>query len=220
MFNQQNFEKYKHFSFDLWLTLIKSNKEFKLKRSILFKEFFGINNEINEIHKVIKYYDDCCNSINEVTGGNIDTFQIYGLILNHFNATYDIFLLNDFYDETEKLFYNYPPEKINQYLYDLLEKNKSEGKSSNILSNTGFIKGTTIRQVLKDMEILNFFDFHIFSDEVKMSKPNHEIFDLMISSVDKNISLNEVIHIGDNVIADYQSAVSYGINAYLVKNEK
>ena len=34
--------KYKHISFDLWLTLIKSNPEFKSKRNLLFRDFFEI----------------------------------------------------------------------------------------------------------------------------------------------------------------------------------
>lgn len=34
-------QKFKHYSFDLWLTLIKSNPEFKLKRTIFFYDKFN-----------------------------------------------------------------------------------------------------------------------------------------------------------------------------------
>jgi putative hydrolase of the HAD superfamily len=56
-----------HFSFDLWLTLIKSHPEFKAKRVELFSSFFDVEKPINEVAKVVKYYDDLCNTINEVT---------------------------------------------------------------------------------------------------------------------------------------------------------
>lgn len=212
-------DNYQHFSFDLWLTLIKSNSEFKLKRAVLFKDFFHIQEDINTVHRVIKYYDDSCNSINEVTGGNIDTFEIYALILNQFKINYNLEILKDFYIETEKLFFDYPPEKINNDLHVLLNRVHSEGKSASILSNTGFIKGTTMRRFLNDLGILQYFKFQIFSDEVNFSKPNDEIFKIMLSNIDENIPLDKIIHIGDNFNADYKSAINFGINAYLVKNE-
>ena len=42
------YSNYKHFSFDLWLTLIKSNPEFKKKRNLLFKDFL-LNKILNFI---------------------------------------------------------------------------------------------------------------------------------------------------------------------------
>jgi len=211
---------YKHYSFDLWLTLIKSNKDFKLNRSLLFKDFFGINKDVESVHDVIKYYDNTCNSINEITGGNIDTFEIYLLILNHFNVKTNLNELADFYNETEKLFFNYPPELINKELLNLLFEINNQGKTANVLSNTGFIKGKTMRNYLENVNILKYFDFQIFSDEVNISKPNSKIFDLMISKIKGNIQLSEIIHIGDNKIADYDSAIEYGINAYLIDYDK
>jgi putative hydrolase of the HAD superfamily len=81
-----------HFSFDLWLTLIKSHPEFKTKRVELFSSFFDVDKPIDEVAKTVKYYDDLCNTINEVTGGNIDTFEIYLMILGALNV--DVKLLN------------------------------------------------------------------------------------------------------------------------------
>ena len=74
--------RHDHFSFDLWLTLIKSHPEFKAKRVELFSSFFNVEKPIDEVAKAVKYYDDLCNNINEVIGGNVDTFEIYLLILN------------------------------------------------------------------------------------------------------------------------------------------
>ena len=79
---------YKHISFDLWLTLIKSNPNYKSKRNQLFKDFFEIEYDIEIVSQKVRYYDVVCNSINEKTGKNIDTDEIYLLILS--SLGYDI----------------------------------------------------------------------------------------------------------------------------------
>ncbi|MEI7487925.1 MAG: phosphoglycolate phosphatase, partial [Chryseobacterium sp.] len=131
-----------HFSFDLWLTLIKSHPEFKAKRVELFSSFFNVNKPIEEVTKVVKYYDDLCNTINEVIGGNVDTFEIYLLILNSLEV--DIKLVNrdnlsDFYQKSEDLFLEYKPVVIFENLHQFFDEIKNQGKTINILSNTGFI---------------------------------------------------------------------------------
>jgi putative hydrolase of the HAD superfamily len=98
-----------HFSFDLWLTLIKSHPEFKAKRVELFSSFFDVDKPITEVAKTVKYYDDLCNTINEVTGGNIDTFEIYLMILGALDVDVKLLnkeKLNEFYQKSEDCFWN------------------------------------------------------------------------------------------------------------------
>jgi putative hydrolase of the HAD superfamily len=98
-----------HFSFDLWLTLIKSHPEFKAKRVELFSSFFDVDKPITEVAKTVKYYDDLCNTINEVTGGNIDTFEIYLMILGALDVDVKLLnkeKLNEFYQKSEDCSWN------------------------------------------------------------------------------------------------------------------
>lgn len=211
-----------HFSFDLWLTLIKSHPEFKAKRVELFSSFFNVNKPIEEVTKVVKYYDDLCNTINEVIGGNVDTFEIYLLILNSLEV--DIKQLNrdkldEFYQKSEDLFLEYKPVVIFENLHQFFNEIKNQGKTINILSNTGFIKGKTMRKFLINENLDQYIDFHIYSDELKISKPNPLVFQEVKDKVkNRDLPMNQILHIGDNPIADYKGAMDFGFNAHLLKH--
>ncbi|MEC5173549.1 hypothetical protein [Chryseobacterium nepalense] len=122
-----------HFSFDLWLTLIKSHPEFKTKRVELFSSFFEVKKPINEVAKIVKYYDDLCNSINEVIGGNVDTFEIYLLILSALQVDIKQINkgeLNEFYQKSEELFLEYKPVVIFENLHDFFDEIKNQGNNN------------------------------------------------------------------------------------------
>lgn len=211
-----------HFSFDLWLTLIKSHPEFKAKRVELFGSFFGVGKPLDEITKTVKYYDDLCNTINEISGGNIDTFEIYLLILGALNVdlkTINKEKLNEFYLKTEALFLEYKPIVIFENLHEFFDEIKSQGKTINVLSNTGFIKGKTMRKFLVEENLNQYIDFHIYSDEINCSKPNPLIFQEVKNNLKPEILMNQVLHIGDNPIADYKGAKDFGFNAHLLTHQ-
>ena len=217
-----NYKNYQHLSFDLWLTLIKSNPEFKKKRNILFKNFFEISAPIEKVNEIVRYYDVLCNNINEKTGLNLNTNEIYYLILGALEVNLDnngTERLNEFYNETEDLFFNYKPELIFPKIKLQFEEVVAEGKSINILSNTGFIKGKSLRKLLSYYELEDSISFQIYSDEVGFSKPNNEIFQLVFDQVSalKKVQKKEVLHIGDNSIADYNGASNFGFEAHLLK---
>lgn len=211
-----------HFSFDLWLTLIKSHPEFKAKRVELFSSFFNVDKPIDEVAKTVKYYDDLCNTINEVTGGNIDTFEIYLMILGALDVDVKIInkeKLNEFYNKSEELFLEYKPVVIFENIHDFFEDIKNQGKTINILSNTGFIKGKTMRKFLIHENLDQYIDFHIYSDEINCSKPNPLIFQEVKNKIkDQDLPMHQILHIGDNPVADYQGAKNFGFSAHLLKH--
>lgn len=214
-----DFKDFKHISFDLWLTLIKSNSEFKEKRNTLFKDYFEIESPLEQVAQQIRYFDVYCNAINEKTGLNFDTNEIYLLILASLNVPIqkiEIKQLEHFYAETEDLFLNYKPTLIYSNTKSFLSNIKSANISINILSNTGFIKGFTLKKLLTFYELEEYFDFQIYSDECGFSKPNKKIFDLIHKKL-PNVDKNEILHVGDNEIADYQGAMEYGFKAHLIK---
>ena len=215
-------KNFSHFSYDLWLTLIKSNPQFKSKRNLLFKDFFDVECSIEKVTEVVRYYDVLCNNINENNGLNIDTYEIYYLILNALNVKVndiDTKQLNLFYKETELLFMEYKPQLVFPKIDSLFEEIKAQGKTMNILSNTGFIKGYTLRKIIADYGLEQYFSFQIYSDEVGFSKPNHKIFQLVYDQINSSneITKKEVLHIGDNSIADYDGAIKFGFAAHLLK---
>ncbi len=216
------YSEYQHLSFDLWLTLIKSNPEFKNKRNLLFKDFFEVDCTIEKVTEVVRYYDVLCNNINEKTGLNIDTFEIYYLILNALNvhiSDIEIKKLSQFYKETELLFMKFKPDLIYHRIQLLFKEIVEQEKTISVLSNTAFIKGVTLRKLISYYELENYFSFQIFSDEAGFSKPNKEIFQLVYNQIEilKSVEKKEVLHIGDNIIADYNGAIEFGFDALLIK---
>lgn len=215
---------YQHISFDLWLTLIRSNPEYKYNRNILFKNYFNINFDLDVVSEKVRYYDVLCNSINERVGKNIDTFEMYLMILQSLDidiSKVDMNSLNKFYSLSVKIFFKYKPVLINKDTVEIFNILINKGVSLSLLSNTGFIKGLTLKQYFKDIKLYDYFSFQIYSDECNISKPNNKVYNLLFDEVlkFKNITKQDILHIGDNQNADYYGASQYGLNTILFKDE-
>lgn len=217
----QKLYNYKHISFDLWLTLIKSNPQFKAERNRLFKDFFRIEKPLEEVNNAIRKYDILTNYINERVGKNFDTLEIYLLILDALGENLDKYEIEEFtafYNLSEELFMQHKPILLDEKLPQMLELLQSEGKSMNILSNTAFIKGKSLKKILEYYEIEQFFSFQIYSDEAGVSKPNALIYQIAYDEIVKlnDLAKSEIIHVGDNRNSDYDGAKNFGFHAHLI----
>ncbi|TGN26086.1 HAD family hydrolase [Empedobacter tilapiae] len=215
-------QSFDHFSFDLWMTIIKSNPQFKPKRTKLLQDFFSIDKSLEEINKTIRYYDNLYNQISEKTGNHIPREEVFYLILDALKKDITQITtpqLTDFFALADTLFLENLPEVLWKDIYVILEEIKNQGKTTNILSNTAFIHGNSLRKVLEDLGLADYFSFMIFSDEVGFSKPNIKIFEYLYQKTleIKDIDKSKIIHIGDNSFADYNGALEYGIQGKLVK---
>lgn len=217
---------YRHFSFDLWLTLIRSNPQYKKKRDQLFQAYFSIDTDPEKVSQVIRYYDLLCNRLSEKLGTHITVQQIYYQILCRLGVNIDaidIQHLDNFYQETEQLFMQYKPFLIDARISQLFRTIQSEGKTISILSNTAFIKGSTLRSLLEQYELGQFFSFQLYSDELGYAKPHPAAFEQMLIHTQavqqQYISPEQIVHIGDNKTADYDGAVKAGIQALLIQNK-
>ena len=218
----------KHYSFDLWLTIIKSNPIFKKERAIFFHKNYNFNNESLEfIEKVFRNVDLMCNAINEKTGGNVDSEEMYLMVIFQINNSYDCFKdlnLSELYAKIELLIFKYSPVLYDQNTIVVLDKLKqNKDVSLNILSNTAFIKGATLKKILDNLNISQYFDFQIYSDEVGFSKPNPKMYELLLDQISQNrqdiiLSKKQIMHIGDNEIADIQGAKTAGLETFLLNS--
>lgn len=221
---------YKHYSFDLWLTLIKSNPVFKKERALFFHQHLNAaKKSIEEVEMVFRRVDLMSNAINQKTGGNLEAEEMYLMViyeLNGSNLTFENVDIKGLLHEMEQLFFQYIPTIYNADTFSTLNILKEiPNVSMSILSNTAFIKGSTLRVVLKHLELDQFFNFQCYSDELGMSKPNPQFFSLMIENIyairqNDTINLQEIIHIGDNFIADILGANHLKINSFLINSNK
>lgn len=214
----------KHCSIDLWYSLIKSNPVFKAKRALYFYEKVNTKNKsLEQVEATFRKIDLMCNAINEKTGNNICAEEMYGMV---------IYLLNDsmldfekeklayLYEELETLFFQFSPILFNEQTIPTLQKLKKT-KTLSILSNTAFIKASSLRKLLSNLNIEQYFSFQIYSDEVGFSKPNQAIFKLMIYKINlvhNGILNKQILHIGDNPLADIEGAKALGINTFLINS--
>jgi putative hydrolase of the HAD superfamily len=217
---------HQHYSFDLWLTLIKSNPLFKKQRSKYFHQHFNFQNiPLEEVEQKFRSVDLMCNAINERTGKNIDADEMYLMVISQINNNQinlrDIDV-DQLYHHMEALIYDYPPQVYDQDTLGLLASLKSLGATANILSNTGFVKGETLRKILQELTLAQYFDFQLYSDEAGMSKPNPAFFELMISQAKQlgPLELEDIMHVGDNPIADVVGAIKAGIKATLINSNQ
>jgi putative hydrolase of the HAD superfamily len=219
---------YQHYSFDLWLTLIKSNPLFKQERTRFFYNHLNQHQKtLEEVGRIFRKTDLLCNAINEKTGGNIDAEEMYLMVISEINdydnAFGDIDLVG-LYQEMDALVLKYLPVIYCSATVKTLRRIKESSDSTiSLLSNTAFIKGSTLRRVLEELELDGFFDFQLYSDETGMSKPNEKMFRLMLENVaavrnNTAIPLSNIIHIGDNVKADINGAHVTGIRTLLVNS--
>ncbi|MES2826885.1 MAG: HAD family hydrolase [Bacteroidota bacterium] len=218
---------YKHYSFDLWLTLIKSNPNFKIERAKHFHKYFNRKDKtIEEISAIFRKVDLMVNSINEKTGKNIDAEEMYLMvisIINDYSSDFSNVDVETLYEQMETLVLEHLPQIYCNNSIGVLKSIRASGKSTiSLLSNTGFIKGSTLRKILTRLELDQILDFQLYSDEVRMSKPNPQFFQLMIDTIDRKkhsqIELHEIIHIGDNVVADIKGAEYLGIKSLLINS--
>ena len=216
---------YEHYSFDLWLTLIKSNPLFKPARIEYFFENYNFTKKTKvEIKKIFRKVDLMCNLINEKVGKNVDAMEMYLMVLyllDEKDHGIDAIEMAELYQQMEELVLENTPILLNQNIRPTLIRIREQGATTSILSNTGFIKGTTLRKVLTKLKILDLFDFVIFSDEIDMSKPNDKIYELLYNEVkvlkkSNSINKEKIVHLGDNYTADYLGAKEFGFNAVFV----
>lgn len=220
---------YKHYSFDLWLTLIKSNPSFKTERTKYFHSHFNAaGKSLEEVALVFRQVDLMVNAMNEKTGKNIDADEMYLMvisIINDFSTDFTHIDTEALYEEMEVLLLKHMPLLYCSECIDVLSELKASGRNTiNILSNTGFIKGKTLRKVIKELALEDLIDFQLYSDEVRLSKPNPAFFELMLNTIDRDrhpeIALQEIIHVGDNPNADVLGAKQVGIQSLLINSNQ
>lgn len=225
--------KYKHYSFDLWLTLIKSDPKFKQERDKYFYIHFnrGVQFSQEEVSAIIRDVDITCNAVNEIAGGSISPLEMYAMILRKLNyptenlKETDLFAI---YHKIEALFLKYPPQPYCKDTFPTLLKLREKGATLSLLSNTGFITGDTIDKMFDQhfpihvpgMSVKHIFSFRLYSDRFQCSKPSRRFFNLMTEVCERNHAVSEkhILHVGDNPIADGEGAKRAGLAHYIINS--
>ncbi len=95
----------------------------------------------------------------------------------------------------------------------LLERLRGQGLGLGILSNWD----RRLRRTLEQLELLEFFDQIVISNEVGWEKPHREIFELAIEK--SGCGAENILHVGDSMEADILPATEFGLAALWVDRE-
>lgn len=218
-----------HYSFDLWMTIIKSNPQLKVERVAYFqKHFNNYGKTADEINLSLRKVDILCNALNEKTGESISSENMYLMAIADINNG-DTGIFTDIdmerlYADMEMLMLEYSPiPYCSQTERTLAALRKLPHATLGLLSNTGYTKGRTLSKILERNGLGQYFDFQLYSDEANMAKPNPLFFDTMINIArscrpEREIEAQQIIHIGDNAHADIAGAIKAGIKSLLVNS--
>jgi putative hydrolase of the HAD superfamily len=211
-----------HVSFDMWLTLIRSNPMFRQKRDELFRDLFSISESLESISAHFKKWDVRFTIINEKTGKNLDAEEMLSIVLADLDHTdkFDGQMVREFFIRQEDLFFRYHPKPIEEKLPVFLNSLKEQDINISILSNTGFIKGKLLRQLMDHLGLSQYMSFQLYSDEISFSKPSGEAFSSLLSEVCKHrlTGASNILHIGDNSNADVGGATVAGMQSALINS--
>jgi putative hydrolase of the HAD superfamily len=219
--------QYHHYSFDLWDTLIKSNEYYKKRRAYHLHyhiKKLGVTVTIEQIEETIKevwrYYD----MLSKFNGRAPDAFDMYAMVI--FRLTGSLKGISQLemqllYKELERIFFDYPPSLYDEDTKGVLEELQSRGKTLSILSNTSYIRGSTLDIVLEQLGIKERFLFRLYSDKIEWSKPSNGAYMALEEAViSHGGGMDTTLHIGDDVINDGEGAKEYGFNFKIINSNQ
>ncbi|MDP3024214.1 MAG: HAD family hydrolase [candidate division Zixibacteria bacterium] len=207
-------------TFDLWNTLIytspQDNLKYKNKRIEGFLSVLKQTGRNVSREEIEKAYDKSLEKYKPIRDRNedISTREQVQIILECLGNSEFQDLAEDVLSELEKvlanaIFSDLPNlvERSEETLSYLDKKNYKIG----LICNTGRTPGRVLREVLRRRNIIQFFRVLTFSDELKIRKPNPEIFLHTLKSL--NTSPTTALHIGDELESDILGAKRCGMRA-------
>ncbi|GAB3570581.1 hypothetical protein GCM10027578_27090 [Spirosoma luteolum] len=219
--------RYRHYSFDVWLTLIRSNPAFRQARTVWFADHFNPHGlSLADVDERVKEVDVTCTRINELVGRNIYSLELCLLMAHRLGA--DLRHITPervarIEGELAELFRAYPPHLTDEQLLHVLETLRQSGATLSVLSNTGIILGTHLRAFFHSVGIGRLFQFQLYSDEVTLSKPNPAFYALICQEAQQlpiyrsnRLQPATILHVGDNPVADVAGATNAGLSALLI----
>jgi putative hydrolase of the HAD superfamily len=99
---------------------------------------------------------------------------------------------------------------------EVLRRLRDAGLGLALISNTGRTPGRVLREVLQDLDIHDFFDTLVFSDEVELAKPSPAIFHMVLDAL--GVAPREAVHVGDDPRLDLAGARDAGMSAVIVSH--
>jgi putative hydrolase of the HAD superfamily len=98
---------------------------------------------------------------------------------------------------------------------ECLQVLKDKGYKLGLISNTGRTPGKVLRQMLREIDLIQYFEELTFSNEIGLRKPHPAPFIHTLKILSAQSS--EAVHVGDHLKSDIYGAKNVGMKAILFK---
>jgi HAD superfamily hydrolase (TIGR01549 family) len=212
---------YSCFLFDLYGTLLDDThglaerEQYRLDNiyTILEKSMYPV-----KFADLQKKYGEMNVHVSEVQDTQKKAFTPFSQVayLLHLLKVNDLVVFKKVYDSYVDAILQITP-KLAKNAERALQLLKEKNKKTGIISNTGKTPGHVVRLLLKELNILDYFDDFVFSDEAGFLKPDPIVFDIAVKKM--GVVRKDAIYIGDNKISDYDGAIKAGLAAHLFRRD-
>lgn len=216
----------KHVSFDFRMTLGKPdpNSNFGNERSNYFAEKYNPNNLTSDnIARIIGEINNYGDIISDATGYGFNSQQLYGLvILKLGNNTYSNEIFQNIYRDIEEIYLKNHAVAFDSSTIHVLQQIKQKWYTTSVLSNTAYALWSTLTNVMDRLGMWKYLDYKIYSDEINAYKPSQNAFEYVREKAkelhNNKISKDQILHVGDNPVADIQGAQAFWFRAFQINS--
>lgn len=200
-------------TFDLWMTLIRSNPDFKPARNEMLRKALAPGHSLEQFTDALVKADKQFDSLSEDTGMDFGFVpRVTTAVADLTGDVYDVRVLERLKRDQDDLAKTIPPVPMHKDIPALIASLKDKYTIA-VISNTGMLDGSLMRELLLSNDMLKF-DHYTFSNETVFSKPDPMIFRYTLKSL--GVEAKNATHIGDNENADIRGAKAVGMDAILV----
>jgi HAD superfamily hydrolase (TIGR01549 family) len=206
---------------DFWNTLFDSGNgiernAYRYRTVINEIDKHGIMIKQDEFIKAMQaswaYFDNIWKFESRTPSPN-DTVEFFW---NFLKIPYDEEAIKRVSDEFGDCILKYPPNLIDGVPESLEKLSKKFDLA--IVSDTGFSLGSSLRKLMQNKGIYDYFKAFSFSDETGVSKPHEKAFKTILNQL--NYEPHEAIHIGDIEETDIKGAKKLGMGAIRFSGDK
>jgi HAD superfamily hydrolase (TIGR01509 family) len=209
--------------FDLWETLIQDTPERSLPRRrwrtegvcrLLAEHGFDV-----EFNAVLQALDATSRALTVLhdSGRDVDSAGRALLFAEHLEAGIGRRAPESSFASLEALIVSMPIDMAPTpapHAAETLAAVKQLGLATGLVCNTGFTTAPHLIELLRAYELLPHFDACVFSDELRIAKPDPRIFQRAMDTLD--LSSANCVFIGDNPHTDISGAMNAGLFAILI----
>ena len=200
-------------AFDVWNTLLDIEKVFQQIAHIVST---NLNAELYSVARSIARAYSSAKRLRRL--GDLDGFQIVvesqKILANEIGV--DVDTIKEVIDEA------FSKADIGSLPFidalETLKILKRLGFRMGIIGNALFWNSIYTRKILKQLGILNYVDVALFSDEVRINKPDRRLF--LQFSKEIGIEPEYIAYVGDSIIEDIGGALSAGMKAIYIDRSR